>query len=163
VQSLNLKGETNFASSIPEMEERSTPLKWSIDQKQEARSPYYLTKTFPITHTTADSDAYGKKGSGGADPSPATMNDMPGSPIAGSRHFESCAVCRSGKDIGAVYACATWGYTRDLIGKITLMPRSVSDSPSWIFLSAATSWNKWNKEKPVTPPRMELPDFGGGR
>ena len=138
--------------------ERSTPMAWAIDQTAGQRSPYYMTETNPITNEIKDDPGFGTAGTGGKTPVSATLSDAPESrrPSA-TRHFESCAICRSGKDIGTVYSCATWGYSADAAGKIKLMPRSVADGPSWIMRAAGESWNKWNKNKPAKPARLEVP------
>lgn len=158
-QALDPTGASLLPLVGPEINERSTPMAWSIDHAEGTHSPYYLTETDPGTKAMRDDARFGTAGGGGATPKAATLDDTPKFNKPANFHFESCAVCRSGTDVGKVFSCATWGYSADALGKIKLFPRSVHDTPSWIFKAAGEGWNKWNKKNATTPARLNVPEL----
>jgi hypothetical protein len=74
--------------------------------------------------------------------------------------FETMVVCRSGMDIGKVYAVLTWGFTVDTDLKLTEQTPTVTNKQS---TEATTAVGKWNNQATGstfdrnTPDQMSLP------
>lgn len=140
-----------------EVDARQTPLSWTIDRKSGAPSPFY--GTFP--------DAQGNVGMhggfghfGGASPRrEALLTDAPGFEGTATIRYESCAVCRGTHGRGEVYGCATWGFSADDAGRVTLHPRGYSLMPSNEFMAAHAQWNLWNASLPVADRREDAPEL----
>jgi Domain of unknown function (DUF4157) len=166
VQSVNADGESRLHLAHPDLAARQTKLAWSIDQRMGAGSPYYGTKLPPEKNPTSvpSHDPYGHSTKEGPE---ARLKDEPGgTALPGSKsfqgqtaRFESCAVCRSGQNIGQVYGCATWGFTADDKWRVKLMPPSFRQMASETFLAAAAGWNIWRDTKPTAQRPDELPEL----
>jgi hypothetical protein len=147
-----------------EAKERSTTLDWHVDQRAGGRSPYYISDTDEKGVTRDVTPFLGTVGSGGKRPTAASIDDTPGGGAAGTRRFETCAVCRSGGNQGQVYGCATWGFRSENNNTMTLFPRAFNDTPSEIFRDAALKWNVWRGEpqwsdddRPFELPELKTP------
>ncbi len=57
--------------------------------------------------------------------------------------FETMVVCRSGADVGKVYAVVTWGFTVDADLKLTELAQTVTNKQS---TEATTAVGKWNDQ-----------------
>jgi len=157
-QTLDPTGKNQLAISGAEIAARGNEIGWSIDRVDGAPAPFYIADRDPGDATKqVDNPGFGVKGSGGAAPTAATLKDGPGWNKPDNVKFESCAICRSGADKGTVYGCATWGYTANGAGKVTLMPRSVRAMPSDRFNSAIANWNKWRPTVPAATRPDEAP------
>lgn len=163
VQGIDPSGQSRMSAVHADIAARQTKLAWAIDQARGGRSPYYDTPP-PKTGGSTDSDRSSYPGKGGAQPSKARLFDEPGAESQSNQslpprvaRFESCAVCRSGKNIGQVYGCATWGFTADSSWHITLMPPSFRPMPSEMFIEASAAWNVWRKTKLAGQQPDELP------
>jgi RHS repeat-associated protein len=96
-------------------------------------------------------------GTPGQKPFPyAGMQDVP-RPGAWNRlqEFITCAVCKSGQDVGKIYGCVTWGQQITNTGewsriKPTYIAKPPNDSP---FYSAIQDWNKKPNCNPLPPPK----------
>jgi hypothetical protein len=157
VESLDHEGRSQNKWSSSEKEARQTPLAWSVDQLAGVPSPFYIVNVDPVTHVAGDDPTVGVKGRGKPSPSPATLIDQPSWSRETSDRFESCAICRSGGNVGQVYGCATWGFTTTSAGVVTLMPRSLRDAPSDEFKEAKDAWNRWRTTKPAASRPAEAP------
>ncbi|MEN3331907.1 MAG: hypothetical protein V7641_1272 [Blastocatellia bacterium] len=163
VQGIDPGGQSRMSAVNPDIAARQTKLAWAIDQARDGRSPYYDTPPKRGANTESERSSY--PGKGGAQPSKARLFDEPGAESAtGNKslpprvaRFESCAVCRSGKNIGQVYGCATWGFTADTSWHVTLMPPAFRQMPSEMFMEASAAWNVWRKTKPAGQPTDEIP------
>lgn len=158
-QNIDPDGQSRMRFVNADIQARETKLAWAIDQTQGNRSPYYMAETDPATGVTKDEAGYGKAGKGGPTPEATTLLDTPNSanPAASFKRFESCAMCRSGKNTGQVLGCATWGFTTSATGKVTLMPRSFRQMPSEMFKGAGDAWNVWRSKKPAAERPDEVP------
>lgn len=148
ISSLDSKGRSLHRFVNPEQDARKTPLAWAIDRVAGAPSPFYITGK-NAAGNTVDIAGWGRAGSGGATPSKATLIDQPSWNQESVDRFESCAICRSGANLGQVYGCATWGYTATAAGRVTLMPRGFRQMPSDQFTEARTAWNTWRTTRPA--------------
>jgi hypothetical protein len=163
VQNIDPSGQSRMSAAHPDIAARQTKLAWAIDQAMGGRSPYYDTS--PQTGANTESQRSSYPGKGGAQPSKARLFDEPGAESQTTSkslpprvaRFESCAVCRSGKNIGQVYGCATWGFTADTSWHITLMPPAFRQMPSEMFMEASAAWNAWRKTKPAGQSSDEIP------
>jgi hypothetical protein len=161
LESVDDTGKSQHHFSSAEKEARQTPLAWSIDRIAGAPTPFYGTKKEPSGAITLPAGK-GKFGTGGAAPTPATLIDRPSWNQATHDRFETCVVCRSGANLGQVYGCATWGFTVDAKGKVTLKPRSFRQMPSDQFKEANDAWNKWRAtvaaaDRPEEAPALKKP------
>ncbi|HBB87627.1 MAG TPA: hypothetical protein DC047_08445 [Blastocatellia bacterium] len=157
LESLDDTGKSQHRFSSAEKEARQTPLAWSIDQLAGVPSPYYIMSPDPKTGAIVDIAGYGKAGKGGAAPKPATLSDAPQWNKATHDKFETCAMCRSGINKGQVYGCATWGFTVNTKGKVTLQPRSFHQTPSNQFKEATDAWNTWRTSMAAAKRPDEVP------
>ncbi len=157
VQSIDNQGRSLQYTANPETDARKTPLAWSIDRIAGAPSPFYIAGRDPTTGNVVDVSGWGTAGKGGNAPGPATLIDTPGWNQINNAKFESCVICRSGADRGQVYGCATWGYTANAKGQVTLMPRGFRQMPSDQFEEARASWNAWRKNVPAATRPEEAP------
>jgi hypothetical protein len=155
-QSITPEGESRQGFINPEQNARQTSLVWSIDRVAGAPSPFYIVGRTPAG-ATHDVAGWGKKGGGGATPSEATLIDQPTAAAEGTRKFESCVICRTGGSRGQIYGCATWGYSADASGKVSLMPRSFRQMPSDQFEEARSAWNAWRSGVPAATRPEEAP------
>ena len=135
---------------------RQTPLAWFIDAGK--HSPFYVEDTNKAGKAVDDPE-FGLVGRGGRSPFPAALYDRPNWDRENVFQAEACAVCRSGRNTGQVYGCATWGYTADAAGKVTLMPRGFRQMPSEQFEEARAAWNAWSKTKPANARPEEAPEL----
>ena len=161
VRTTDNTGKVETRSLYPEQVARQTTLAWSIDQGLGARSPYYMTATSDAGKVIDDPEL-GLVGRGGSSPFPAALYDRPNWDRENVFQAEACAVCRSGRNTGQVYGCATWGYTADAAGKVTLMPRGFRQMPSDQFEEARVAWNAWRRTiaedaRPEEAPELESP------
>jgi hypothetical protein len=156
LESLDDTGKSQHRFSSAEKEARQTPLAWSIDQLAGVPSPYYIVSKNP-QGTFSDIAGYGKAGKGGPAPKEATLSDAPEWSKATHDKFETCAMCRSGANKGQVYGCATWGFTVDTAGKVTLQPRSFRQTPSDQFREATDAWNTWRTTVAAAKRPSEVP------
>lgn len=148
VQSTSSSGVSYQSNINPEQDARKTPLAWSIDRIAGAPSPFYVTWRNG-TGVVAAEPSWGTFGSGGATPTSASLIDTPSASAEGVRHFEACAVCRTGASAGQVYGCTTWGYSADAAGVVTMMPRGFRQMPSAQFEEARAAWNTWRTSVPA--------------
>lgn len=157
VQRTDAEGRSLHHRVNPEQDARKTPLAWSIDRIAGAPAPFYISDRDPVTGTRSDNPGWGRAGGGGATPTPTTLIDRPSA--AGERFvkFESCVACRSGANRGQLYGCATWGYSSNPSGQVTLMPRSFRQMPSDQFEEARAAWNTWRTSVPAATRPDEAP------
>ena len=151
------KSQARYMHGKPDA--RQTPLAWYIDAGE--RSPFYVEDT-NTAGKAVDDPEFGLVGRGGSSPFPAALYDRPNWDRENVFQAETCAVCRSGRNTGQVYGCATWGYTADTAGKITLMPRGFRQMPSDQFEEARAAWNAWRRtiaedKRPEEAPELESP------
>lgn len=164
-QALDPTGKSLWNLVNPAIVARQTSLAWAIDQVAGNRSPFYIAETNPATGVTQDHAGFGQAGKSSGTPKQATLSDtsqtnLPATAAASlavTSKYESCAVCRSGQNIGQVYGCATWGYAATAAGKVTLMPRSFRPMPSEQFMEASAEWNKWRASQPAATRPFEIP------
>ena len=156
-QNITSEGVSRQVNTNPEQDARKTPLAWSIDRVAGAPAPFYIAGRDPVTRVRRDDPGWGRSGSGGASPGPATLIDMPSSAASPTMRFESCAICRSGGNKGQVYGCATWGFSADAAGHVTLMPRGFRQMPSEEFEEARAAWNTWRTTMPAAARPDEAP------
>jgi hypothetical protein len=142
LESVDATGKSNQGFTSADQEARQTPLTWSIDRVAGAPSPFYIMGK-NTSGRVVDVAGWGKAGKGGATPGKATLIDVPQWNKATNDKFETCVMCRSGGHKGEVYGCATWGYTADASGKVTLQPRRFNQTPSDQFKEARDAWNTW--------------------
>jgi hypothetical protein len=157
VQSIDNQGRSLQHTANPETDARKTPLAWSIDRIAGAPSPFYIAGRDQNTGNIVDVPGWGTAGRGGRTPRPATLIDTPGWSQINNAKFESCVICRSGNNRGEVYGCATWGYTANSQGQVTLMPRGFRQMPSDQFEEARASWNAWRATIPAARRPEEAP------
>ena len=157
MQTIDAQGRSQQNTVNVEQDARQTPLAWSIDRVAGAPSPFYIAGRDPRTRRVVDVPGWGRAGRGGARPREATLIDQPSWDQPNNAKFESCVVCRSGANRGQVYGCATWGYTADAAGKVTLMPRGFRPMPSDQFEEARAAWNTWRATVPVARRPQEAP------
>ena len=159
---LILKVRVNTTLAIKSKMLGKLPVAWSIDRVHGANSPFYITEHVGLGNVRIDNDSYGQRGNRDHNSNAATLIDEPSWDKENVFHVESCAVCRSGNNVGQVYGCATWGYTATSEGKVTLMPRSFRSMPSDQFKEANEAWNKWGEEKKGSrfekAPTLKSPD-----
>jgi hypothetical protein len=148
VQSLSPQGQSRQSFINPEQDARQTPLAWSLDRIAGGPTPFYGTSRTAAGAITMPAGK-GAFGSGGAHPTAASMIDVPSAAAEGVRRFEACAICRSTDNNGQVYGCATWGYSANAAGAVTLMPRSFRQMPSEPFMEARDAWNAWRATRPA--------------
>lgn len=156
VQSIDNQGRSLQHTANAEVDARKTPVAWSIDRIAGAPSPIYIMGRDP-KGKVIDVPSWGRAGRGGAKPREATLSDKPSWNQINNLKIESCAICRSGANKGQVYGCATWGYTADAAGKVTLMPRSFRQMPSDQFEEARAAWNTWRASVSVAKRPAEAP------
>jgi hypothetical protein len=161
MQTVDNEGRSQQNTVNPQQDARKTPLAWSIDRIAGAPSPFYIVGRDPATRNPRDDPGWGRAGSGGKNPTPATLIDQPAWSRANNAKFESCVVCRSGANRGQVYGCATWGYTATAAGRVTLMPRSFRQMPSDQFEEARAAWNTWRTSVPAADRPEEAPALTG--
>jgi hypothetical protein len=161
VRSTYKGGRDEPRAMYPEQVARQTTLAWSIDQGRKAPSPYYVAAK-DDAGKVIDHPEYGLVGRGRSSPYPVALYDRPNWDREHVYHFEACAVCRSGRNTGQVYGCATWGFIADEAGKVTLMPRGFRQMPSDQFEEARVAWNAWRRTiaedvRPEEAPELESP------
>jgi hypothetical protein len=154
-QNVDPTGVSQLSHVGADVNARATPQAHTIDQSPGGRSPYYIADTDAAGVITDNTSL--QVGHGGATPLAATFTDFPGANHAGTFHFETCAVCRSGTNIGQVYGCATWGFQGDAAGVVTAGPRSTRDTPSENFGAAVAGWNRWRAAQPAATQPLEIP------
>ncbi len=92
---------------------------------------------------------------------PATMRDRAsGNQPNTTWQFETMVVCRSGADIGKVYAVLTWGFTVDADLKLTEQAQTVTNKQSTEATAAVSKWNDQAAGSAVgrnAPGQMSLP------
>ena len=87
---------------------------------------------------------------------PATMRDRASwNQPHTTWQFETMVVCRSGTDIGKVYAVVTWGFTVDADLKLTELPQTVTNKQS---TEATTAVGKWNDQAAGSTVDRNAPD-----
>ncbi len=121
-----------------EAQHRQTPSATSVDRRRGRSQGWYGMKD---------------DGTGGSaltvwtrsDPAtPATMQDRTGWNRPGTTwEFETMAVCRSGADVGTVYAVVTWGFAVGADLEVTELARTVTNKQS---AEATTAVGKWNDQ-----------------
>lgn len=75
---------------------------------------------------------------------PASMGDTPSADIPNTTwEFETMAVCRSGTDVGKVYAVVTWGFRVDAALKLTESGIRITNKQTE---EATTTVGKWNDQ-----------------
>lgn len=146
-QPMTLEGVPLLHRVSQEIAARATDGGWAVDQLEENVSPYYTVQKDPISGVQEPKSAMGTKGHGGKVPGEASIIDQPDAPHDMMVHFESCAVCRTGKNRGQVFGCTTWGFVAES-GRITLMPRDYTEQASGEFRAATASWNLWVAGRP---------------
>lgn len=156
MQTIDDTGKSQQNTVNSEQDARRTPLAWSIDRVAGAPSSFYITGRKP-TGGVVDVAGWGRAGAGGVTNAPATLIDQPSWNRVNNARFESCAVCRSGANRGQVFGCATWGYTADAAGRVTLMPRGFRQMPSDQFTEARDAWNTWRAGLPAANQPEEAP------
>jgi hypothetical protein len=156
VQTIDDQGRSQQNTVNAEQDARQTPLAWSIDRLGGGPTPFYGT-TRNSRGTVTMPAGKGRFGAGGSTPSVASLIDTPSWNHINNAKFESCAICRTGANRGQVYGCATWGYTANSSGVVTLMPRGFRPMPSDIFEEARAAWNTWRTTLPTTDQREEAP------
>ncbi len=159
MQTIDHQGRSQQNTVNVEQDARQTPLAWSIDRVAGAPSPFYITGRDPVTGSIVDVPGWGRAGSGGATPSEATLIDQPSWNQENYAKFESCVICRSGANRGQVYGCATWGYTANAAGKVSLTPRGFRQMPSDQFTEARDAWNTWRTSVPAATRPEEAPNL----
>jgi hypothetical protein len=142
-RTIDNEGRSQHHTVNPEQNARQTPLAWSLDRVAGAPSPFYISDRNPATGAVTDNPGWGQAGHGGASPAAATLIDRPSWNQINNASFETCAICRSGANKGQTYGCATWGYTANSSGQVTLMPRGFRQMPSDQFEEARAAWNTW--------------------
>lgn len=148
MQTIDNTGRSQQNTVNSEQDARKTPLAWSIDRLAGTPTPFYGTESSGGAITIPASK--GAFGAGGATPTAASLIDRPSWNRSNNAKFESCAVCRSsGASNGQVYGCATWGYTANSAGQVTMMPRSFRQMPSAEFTEAHAAWNTWRTSVPT--------------
>jgi hypothetical protein len=155
-QILEPQGASQVHEAGAEVADRQTTLGWTIDRVDGAPSPFYGTRRDAAGAIELPAEL-GTFGAGGAQPTAATLDDLPRAAGPDNARFESCAVCRSGDNLGQVYGCATWGYTANAAGQVTLMPRSFRQMPSSEFEEARAAWNTWQAAQPAAARREAAP------
>jgi hypothetical protein len=157
MQTIDFQGRSQQNTISSEQDARKTPLAWSIDRLAGGPTPFYgterVTPTDPIT-IPPSSGAFGR---GGPGPAAASLIDRPSWNRENVAKFESCAICRTGTNLGQVYGCATWGYTATASGAVTLMPRGFRQMPSDQFAEARAAWNTWRATRPAASRPEEIP------
>ncbi len=92
---------------------------------------------------------------------PATMQDRASWNQPNTTwQFETMVVCRSGADVGKVYAVVTWGFTVDADLKLTEHARTVTNKQSTEATKAVGKWNDQAAGSAVdrnAPDQMSLP------
>lgn len=149
-------GRSQHNTINSEQDARKTPLAWSIDRLAGGPTPFYGTEADARGNIVIP-PSKGRFGAGGASPSAAGLIDRPSWNQENVAQFESCAVCRSGANVGQVYGCATWGYRATASGRVTLMPRGFRQMPSDQFTEARAEWNRWRTTRPVASRPDEAP------
>jgi hypothetical protein len=134
---------------------RQTPSATSVDRRSGKKQGWYGMKD----DGTGNSMLTTWKKSAPA--TPATMQDRASWNQPNTTwQFETMVVCRSGTDIGKVYAVLTWGFTVDADLKLTEQTRTVTNKQS---TEATTAVSKWNDQATGsafdrnTPGQMSLP------
>lgn len=155
VQVLQPDGEVANKASYAS---RTTQAQWRIDYKNADLTPYYITRTNSAgkPEDVRPEEGYGQKGWGGANRREASSKDDPAGFDPQVWRYETCAVCRSGADIGQVFGCATWGFSTDKDDNAELMPASFSSWPTEEFVEATKKWNLWAAK---APERVPAPEF----
>jgi hypothetical protein len=150
VQVLDLDGNSLQRLVNAEQDARKSPLAWSIDRVAGAPQPFYIAGR-NAAGRVVDKAIWGRKGRGGARHGAATLKDEPSGPAGFGvmMKFESCAISRSGPTAGECYGCATWGFSVDSAGAMTVMPRGITAMPSEEFEEARTLWNTWRAGRPA--------------
>jgi hypothetical protein len=135
-------------------ENRATKNGWTIDRIDQRKYGWY---------------GYNNDGTPAGNVSPgntntdATLLDDPGDSAVNQRwEFETCAICKKGKDSGTAYGCITWGFTVDKDGNLTSLKSGFGGGPSKDFNSAVDSWNNQAKgpaDKRNDPGQVPLGPF----
>jgi RHS repeat-associated protein len=157
-QLLDADGKPQYSSSRERI--RATPDGWAIDQLRGIEHGWYT---------------YGKKyapsprsGSPGAAPVPysdAVLKDEPGWHEAPAKFsFESCAICRIGRDRNLVYGCLSWGFQVNETQDMCFSENHFADKPSKTFMDAVAGWNKQaagpiEQQNVTGGGQVPLPDF----
>jgi hypothetical protein len=154
LESSSPQGTSNHPFAGAAKAARATPLNYSVDRAPSGPAPFYGTFRQPgKTEITPSGTTY-KPGKGGHAPVAAELEDHPSWSQPTIDRFESCATCRKGTNAGQVYGCVTWGFSVDAGGKVSLMPRSYSSSPSDTLKASLGTWNTWRAAQP-TPTDFE--------
>ncbi|MDQ4093213.1 MAG: hypothetical protein M3143_07370 [Actinomycetota bacterium] len=134
---------------------RQTPLATSVDRRSGKKHGWYGLKD----DGTGSSMLTTWRKSVPA--TPATMQDCASWNQPNTTwQFETMVACRSGTDIGKVYAVVTWGFTVDANLKLTEQAPAVTNKQS---TEATTAVRKWNDQAAGsvfdrnTPGQMSLP------
>jgi Domain of unknown function (DUF4157) len=143
LESSNLQGKSNHPFAGAAKAARATALNYSVDRARSGPSPFYGTFRNPKTKAIEPSRTTYIPGKGGHAPQAAKLEDQPSWTQPTVDRFESCATCRNGKNSGQVYGCVTWGFAADAAGRVTLMTRGYSTSPSDTLKGSLTNWNTW--------------------
>jgi hypothetical protein len=135
-----------------------------IDRVSGRSQPYYGTDNLG---TASGTTHFGKHTPGTA-ADRAWLEDAPGfdgSTPASSRtpgmtdstHFETCAICKAGKDKDTYYGCVNWGYDIDAADTFTEDNFALvsKGTPSTDFLAAGKKWN--DQTVPVATADLPLP------
>ncbi|MDC8448251.1 MAG: DUF4157 domain-containing protein [Nitrospira sp.] len=158
MQTIDNQGRSQQNTVNSEQDARKTPLAWSIDRLAGGPTPFYGTERGANGAITIPASK-GALGSGGPTPAAARLVDQPSWNRLNNAKFESCAICRSGGNRGQVYGCATWGYTANASGQVTLMPRGFRQMPSDQFEEARAAWNTWRSSVPAATRPEEAPSL----
>lgn len=158
MQTIDDQGRSQQNTINSEQDARKTPLAWSIDRLAGGPTPFYGTERGANGAITIPASK-GALGSGGPTPAAARLVDQPSWNRLNNAKFESCAICRSGGNRGQVYGCATWGYTANASGQVTLMPRGFRQMPSDQFEEARAAWNTWRSSVPTATRPEEAPSL----
>jgi hypothetical protein len=156
MQTIDDEGRSQQNTVNAEQDARKTPLAWSIDRLAGGPTPFYGTERGAGGAITIP-PGKGAFGAGGPTPSAARLVDQPSWNRVNNAKFESCAICHSGANQGQVYGCATWGYTANTAGKVTMMPRGFRQMPSDQFAEARAAWNTWRTSMPAASRPEEAP------
>jgi hypothetical protein len=116
--------------------ERLTPGGWAIDRNDTEKSGWYGYRN--------DGSPAGFVRPGSSPPAlGASMIDEPMWTVPNLHwNFETCAICKAGKDQSTVYGCLTWGFDVDAENKLTPHQKAELAGPSGDFKAALDAWNK---------------------
>ncbi len=157
IQTIRLVETASGCNKDPEetSKKRQTPSATSVDRRSGKKQGWYGMKD----NGTGSSMLTAWKNVALA--TPATMQDRASWNQPNTTwQFETMVVCRSGTDIGKVYAVVTWGFTVDSELKLTEQARTVTNKQS---TEATTAVGKWNNQAAGSafdrnaPGQMSLP------